>query len=213
MPSSRTKLWQWLLCVFYKCYVLCGSYLITSAKSTFPHFAQTSGIKGARPSSRILPLFRTRCHSLSSKVKRRTRFGVWWTQVNVTQWMKHLSAGSMQCLERIAGIRMAVYFTFAGGSLGWDWLPRICPKSTGRMSWHRICWDYCSISINSDVTGHSGSKFPKHFGSHRSRRGRPQGFRTRSQKAKKSIFSCLALLLKRLDSKLLDVLLRRNGSE
>src|SRR5262245_3208253 len=66
-------------------------------------------------------------------------------QVNATRRRKHLSAGSMQCLERIAGIRMAVYFTFAGESLGWDSLLRICPKSTGQMGLH---WILSRLSYN-----------------------------------------------------------------
>jgi hypothetical protein len=59
-------------------------------------------------------------------------------QTNVTWHMKHSTAGSMLCSERIAGTPVAVYFIFAGESLGWVWLPRICLKSTGHMVFHLI---------------------------------------------------------------------------
>src|ERR1700679_3130457 len=67
--------------------------------------------------------------------------------------MKHSTAGSMLCSERIAGTPVAVYFIFAGESLGWVWLPCICLKSTGYMVFHLIllrsnysCYASCLFS-------------------------------------------------------------------
>ncbi len=76
------------------------------------------------------------CHSLFSSVRRRTRSGASWKQVNATWHMKHSTTGLIQCLERTVGTLVAIYFIFAGESLGWDWLLCICPKSTEQMVFH-----------------------------------------------------------------------------
>lgn len=91
-----------------------------------------------RTLSRILRFSQTTCLSLFTKVLRTTKYGVWWTEVNATQHMRHSTANLMPCLEKTVKIPVATSFIFTGESLGWDWSLHICPKLTVHMVSHWI---------------------------------------------------------------------------